>query len=299
MLEVPSLPSAETAADWAEICCLLEDKPTISRSEIEVILEEGNVDAVEKVIGDIWQQINWRHSKAPNNHPINASMGRLEKKKTWKQSVPYFFMLLLSCNWFYDNTEIKRKQWVPTSKLFEKLVTEAMKNYLGNAINIGSPRSDGIPTSFNKCLDYVCKKINERRGQNDPLIHWRKDAGVDIVSWKPFDERSGQVLVLVQCAAGGKWGEKTSDINLKRWNKLIDFAADPIRGLAFPHVYSTSSVESEDRWLDYSWDGGILLDRLRIAIFSRINTRSMRKMKPELVKWCFDQIEDIYTHKVD
>lgn len=297
MLEVPPLPNAEAEADWAELSCLVEEKSVISRSEIEMILEEGNVQNREGTIGSIWQQINWRHSKDPNHHPIIATIGRLERLKTWKQTIPYAFMLLLSCHSFYKETEIRRNQWTATSKLFEKLVTEALKNYLGFAINIGAPRRDDVPSSFDRCLNYVCQHISERKGPKDPLIHWRKDAGVDVIAWSPIDDRSGQVIVLVQCAAGRKWVRKTSDINLKKWNKLIDFAADPIRGLAFPSVYCTSSTELEDRWLDHSWDGGILLDRLRITSLARTKTRSIKRIRNELINWSQNQIDNMLERK--
>ena len=298
MLEVPSLPNAEAEADWTELSLLVEEKSTLSRSEIEMILDEGNVENREGIVGNIWQQINWRHSKDPDYHPIIATIGRLERVKTWKHSFPYAFMLLLSCQSFYKETKIRRNQWTTTSKLFEKLVTEAMKNYLGFAINIGAPRRDGLPTSFDKCLEYVCQQINERKGPRDPLIHWRKDGGVDVIAWSPIDDRSGQVIVLMQCTAGGKWVKKTSDINLKKWNKLIDFAADPVRALAFPGVYCTSSTELEDRWLDYSWDGGILLDRLRIASLVRTKTRSIKRIRNELVNWSQNQIDNVLERKV-
>lgn len=298
MLEVPSLPNAEAEADWTELSCLVEEKPTISYSEIEMILEEGNVENREAIIGNIWSQINWRHSKDPDHHPIIARVGRVERVKTWKQTFPYTFMLLLSCHSFYEETEIGPKQWTATSKLFEKLVTEAMKNYLGFAVNIGAPRRDGIPASFDKCLEYVCQKINERKGDRDPLVHWRKDAGVDVIAWNPIDDRSGQVILLIQCAAGGKWAKKTSDINLKKWNKLIDFAADPVRGLAFPGIYGTSSIELEDRWLDYSWDGGILLDRLRIASLAHTKTKSIRRIRDDLIIWSQNQIDNTLERKV-
>lgn len=287
MLEVPSFPDSETKADWAELSCLLNGK-SVSRSEIESTLEDANAEDVDDALDNIWQQIEWRHSRFPRSHPVDASEGRLERTKTWRQALSYTFMLLLTCHAFYQNTRIKGNYWKETSKLFEKLVTNAVKGYLGYAINVGAPRQDSVPRNFDNCLDYVCRLIRERKGLKDPLIHWRKDAGVDVVAWRPFDDRSGHVILLVQCAAGERWYEKMNEIDPKRWGRLIHFAADPVRALAFPKVYSVSSEESESRWLDYSSSGGILLDRLRIMAFASVVRE--RDLRDKMTTWCGEQI---------
>lgn len=290
MLEVPPFADAETEADWAELSCLLKGN-SISRSEIESILEEANVQDIEDTLGNIWQQIEWRHSRFPRCHPVNASAGRLERTRTWKRGLSYVFMLLLSCHTFYQSTKIRGNRWKETSKLFERLVTNAMQGYLGYAVNIGAPRQADLPGNFDKCVDHLCRLTKEHKGLKDPLVHWRKDAGVDVVVWRPFDDRCGQVILLVQCAAGEKWYEKINEIDLKKWGRLVHFAADPIRALAFPKVYSISSMESEDRWVDYSCSGGILLDRLRITAFaSGILEPNLRN---EITAWCSRQINGL------
>lgn len=293
LLRVPSLPNANVEADWAELSCLFGERSSIPRSEIVRTLDEENVENAETVIGNIWQQINWRHSAVPSYHPITALKGRLERARTWRQAFPYSFMLLLNSQSFYRETRIAKRGWTATAKLFEKLVTEALKNYLGAAINIGAPRDTTLPKSFDRCLEYACQLTKEKKGPRDPLTHWRKDAGVDVIAWKPLDNRSGQVILLAQCAAGGKWDSKTRDINLRRWKSFIHFAADPVRVLGFPSVYSTSSTDLEDRWLDYSWEGGILLDRLRIASLAGTNSQAINRLRGDFVAWCIPQIDGL------
>ena len=164
-----------------------------------------------------------------------------------------------------------------------------MGKYLGSAVNTGAPRQLGLPRTFGKCLDQICELTGEHRGPRDPLLPVRKDAGVDVISWRPLDSRPGQVILLVQCAAGEKWHDKTNDINLDVWKKLVDFAANPVKALAFPSVYITSTAEQEKRWIAYSWAGGILLDRLRIASWFPRSTRS--PIWSEMSAWCQCQIE--------
>jgi hypothetical protein len=286
VLEVPTFPDSETEADWAELSCLL--KESASRSEIESTLEIANVDDVDSALGRIWQQIEWRHSRFPDTHPVSASGERLEKTKTWEEALPYTFLLLLTCQGFYQSTRITRTHWKQTSKLFESLVTNASKGYLGYAANIGAPRQNSIPKSFDGCLDYICRLTREKKGPKDPLIHWKKDAGVDVVAWRPLDDRCGQIILLVQCAAGEKWHEKVSEIDLRRWGRLVHFAAEPVKGIAFPSVHSCSSAESENRWIDYSCSGGILLDRLRISAFA--SAAQDNDLRDRMISWCNQQI---------
>lgn len=290
MLKVPTFSGAESQADWAEMNCLFENRP-LSREEIQKTLEENNIEDSDEVVEDIWQQIEWRHSKYPDSYPINAVAGRLEKDKSWRRVPAYAFMLLLTRHTFYKETTIRQKgnEWKATSKLFERVVTASMTGYLGNAADIGAPRQNGVPRSFGKCLDYISELTKEHRAPNDPLLPSRKDAGVDVISWRPLDARPGQVIVLVQCAAGETWAGKGKEIDIGEWKKLVNFAADPVKALAFPNVYKTSTVEDEDRWVAYSWTGGILLDRLRIANWfpSRIES----SFRGQLVKWCKGQID--------
>jgi len=197
-------------------------------------------------------------------------------------------MLLISCHNFFPNTRIRK--WAQISKLFENLVAVSMKNYLGHAIKIGSPRNVGVPKGFTKCIGHVCSVLNESRGVS-PRIHWKKDGGVDVIAWRPFDDRSGQVVLLVQCTSGKGWNKKICDISLRTWDRWIHFAAVPITALAFPFVFNTGSPRSRDQWLDFSCKGGILLDRLRLASFHPIQVPP--SLKQDVIDWSERQISKL------
>lgn len=281
---MPPISGPDVATDWAEISCLFGKSPSISRPEAEKALEEAGVNNPELTIENIWREIAWRQFIAPNSHPIVAFAGRLERVKTWRMAFSYAFMLLLTCQPLYESTRISKREWPKTAKLFERLVTAAMMQYLGRAINIGAPRGGGVPISFKKCIDFICDRTRELRGPGFEFRKWTKDEGVDVFAWRPFDERSGQVIVLVQCGAGAKWQEKTMEISVGVWRKYIDFATDPMTALAFPDV-------CHNGWMYLSKQSGILLDRLRIAsLVPRSMTFPLRK---ELIDWSKKQIEGL------
>lgn len=284
MIEVPPLPNPDVETDWAELSCLFRKNQSLSRSEVEKALEEAGVDDPELTIENIWREITWRHYITPESHPIIASQDRLQRVRTWRRAFSYAFMLLLTCQSFYESTRVSKRQWPKTAKLFERLTTAAMERYLGRAINIGAPRRGGVPRSFKKCLDFICDKTKELRGPVSQFRKWSKDEGVDVISWHPFDERSGQVIILVQCGAGATWQEKTMEISLPVWREYIDFVTDPMTALAFPDV-------CHNDWMYLSKQSGVLLDRLRIA--SLVPKNMTFPLRRELIDWSKQQLRGL------
>lgn len=280
---MPSISEPCEAADWAEISCLLGKDQSISRAEIEGRLEEAGYDS-ELYISDIWREITWRHDITPAHHPIVTYENRLERIKTWNKVLPYTFMLLLTCQYFYRSSVIPRSQWTKIAKLFEQLTTVAMEKFTGQAINIGAPRSGTVPASFRQCLDFVCQAIGETRGHVSSYHKRAKDDGVDIVSWQPIDKRCGQIVLLVQCAAGKDWQDKTMEISIPIWRDYIEFAVDPVRAVAIPAICHSD-------WLYNSKKGGLLLDRLRIA--SLVPTKMTHSLQNDLKTWSERQYRNL------
>lgn len=63
----------------------------------------------------------------------------------------------------------------------------------------------------------------------------QKDGGLDVVCYLPFrDCWSGRPLYFVQCASGANWKEKRHTPVLSLWEKLLDLATKPVRGIAIP-----------------------------------------------------------------
>jgi hypothetical protein len=93
-----------------------------------------------------------------------------------------------------------------------------------------------------------------------------KDRGVDIISWKPFAEpdyanrRSGQLVVLSQCASGHDWRKKTTELPMGSWKQYLHWAADPMSAFAVPCVIK------DDLWHDVAREvNGLVFDRVRLV----------------------------------
>ena len=100
--------------------------------------------------------------------------------------------------------------------LFERISGEALKNFInGEIFTLGFPLAVG----FNKSLDEISKLCYEERGKKADSSY--KDDGVDVVGYKSFnDNRSSNIYVLLQCAAGKHWTAK-KPIIMNRWDKYI------------------------------------------------------------------------------
>jgi hypothetical protein len=124
------------------------------------------------------------------------------------------------------------------------------------------------------------------RGSVKSYASKTKDDALDILTWRPFtDRRPGQVIILVQCAAGAYWEAKASELfgNLRVWQDYIDFAVTPVPAFAFPFVCLDSL-----QWKRLARQGGLLLDRLRISSLSSDKPLD-QSLQKKLLDWCKKQ----------
>lgn len=288
MLEWKNFPDPVSEADWAELSCFTKNSPTLSGSEIiQFLNRQMSEENAATVLEDIREQINWRETQLRDLYPFELSQGAIVRRTRWKDVLPYTFMLLLSFHEHYEETRIKR--WNKVAKMFERLVTVSIREHLGNAIRIGSPRTPPeSPRSFLECIPHLCAITGEKKG-TIPKMPWHKDAGVDVIGWKKLDERPGKVIFLVQCAAGGNWRRKDR-VKLRRWSRMIYFATNPIEVLAFPQVYNIQNQLAEETWID-ECEGRLLLDRLRLATF---NAGSLpADLRKEILEWSGAQMDKL------
>jgi hypothetical protein len=250
------------------------------------VLEDSNIGDPEGRVSDIWQEISRRHRLVPKAHPVKVFGDRLERIQLWMDNPVYAFQLLLTLQRLYDLIETSSGQWGRPAKLFELLTTSAAAQYLGDAINIGTPRRGDVPRSFGRCLDYICKKLGEVKGTTTLYTSTVKDDGVDIIAWRSFkDGRSSQVIILINCAAGAGWRGKLGEISLSVWRDHINWATDPIKAFAVPFVVDDA------QWMRLCKEAeGVLFDRLRIAAMCEIRNDLFRAVQTELVRWCRTQL---------
>ncbi|MDD2890872.1 MAG: hypothetical protein PHE49_09600 [bacterium] len=168
-----------------------------------------------------------------------------------------------------------------SGKLFERITEVAIKNFIdGESLLTGFP-SGGIS------VENIANKLKETPISELPTH--AKDKGVDVVAWKHFgDERSSQIILLIQCAAGDNWKEKLRDISLYAWCQYIHFACCPIKGFSMPRVVSNIPALLNE----FSAEAGLILDRPRIYR-NTVNATIDPTLRGDLKIWCDTRIEEM------
>lgn len=256
MIEIPDPDSVTKVADWVELNISVANN-SLSKAAVASALERvlGN-EPPETFIASVWRELERRQ------HLYSSSLfcveDRTVKPETNEQPPEYLACLLLSLFGIQGDTRLP-------AKLFERLTCEAVRYYLsGHAAVFGWPfdpedREDEqeesqIKRKIRKLADDLGERFIEA-----PLSPFKKDRGIDVVGWMPFREkRSGQVVILLQCAAGHNWKIKRP-VPLDAWREYIHWGCSPIIAFAVP------CIVNERDWHDTSKDNGILFDRVRIV----------------------------------
>jgi hypothetical protein len=119
------------------------------------------------------------------------------------------------------------------------MAAEALGSHMNGPFFVfGWPVLQDVQTAIAERIKQVAGQLRERFVEA-PAARY-KDRGVDIIAWKPFAEpdhasrRSGQLMVLLQCAAGHDWPNKTRELPMASWKQYLHWATDPIAAFAVP-----------------------------------------------------------------
>jgi hypothetical protein len=141
---------------------------------------------------------------------------------------------------------------------------EAIANHMNGPVFVfGWPVLPDVQAAIAERVKQVSELLRERFAEA-PAVRY-KDRGVDIICWKPFAEpdhanrRSGQLIVLAQCAAGHDWRKKTRELPMASWTQYLHWATDPLAAFAVPCVITA------DLWHDVAREvEGLVFDRVRL-----------------------------------
>jgi hypothetical protein len=234
---------------------------------------EEETDA-EKFADDAFAELEDRSEDCVGCYPFAIKDSVLQTKEDLTPHWAYIFCLLLSYRGA-DRGEVGKR---PT-QLFEEVAAVAARRYVsGESIRFGFPRRV-LPSNFIEAIKEVCGKLGEGEGPRQrPSSRHAKDAQLDIIAWRPFpDQRKAKLILFGQCAAGGNWEEKLSELQPANFIKsylLESLAVDPLR------CFFTPFRLRHDDWYEKAVQGGILFDRCRIAHFAY-----EQEPPPELTKW--------------
>lgn len=254
-------------ADWLELRAILAPDHNSSRGDLISFLQTASVadrQDLEPITLATFRELEFRRIAAGAAYPFDLSGPLLAANANWKTgSVPYVFCLVLSY-W-----GVRPAGRLHPATLFETISTYTAANYVaGNAEKFGSPRRT-LPAAFRKAVDRVCQLTGEGEKFNDRgWPRTAKDDGLDIIAWRAFaDGLPGKTLVFGQCASGGGWTQKTTELDpeefCKKWYLNQPFVY-PVKAFFTPHRVGRSD------WDRIGYEAGVVFDRCRISMFAPI-----------------------------
>jgi hypothetical protein len=153
------------------------------------------------------------------------------------------------------------------TRIFEEVAELAAKEYVsGESLKFGFPRRV-MPAGFVEALSVICTKLGEGiSAKRRPDSVAEKDAHLDIVAWRPFpDRRQAQLILFGQCAAGGNWDEKLSEMQPDVFTDLYWTEAPAVKPIkAFFTPFRLSLLT----WYKNAKSAGVVFDRCRIAYWA-------------------------------
>ncbi len=273
-------------ADYLELLALRQADQNSSMTDLmRVIRRSGSVDAVDgdgrdggsdqteacahAAFVELEDRILACGEPRQARYPFDMSDKRrlLKSTATAADSV-YGFMLLLSAFGLKAGGRDAHPE-----RTFEMVCCHAAAALLGGrrrgaeAVRFGSPRTT-LPPKFSDAIEVVCNQAGEMEPSRRVTSTQAKDGQVDIIAWRHFpDRRAGKLMAFGQCAAGrNEWRAKAKEMQVasfvKRWLSKPP-SVDPLRLFFVPWRIPP------DEHSDVCIDGGIVLDRCRIALLCK------------------------------
>jgi hypothetical protein len=274
MIELLSIDDISVVSDWAELSVVFYNSK-LSKSKLISLLEDNGYSEDIDYKGDelfdsIILELEKRKSLYGSTPPYTIVNNIISPLINWQDYPEYLLCLIFSYWGAADSHE--------GTKLFEQVSNIALKNYLnGEAITIGFPNEGNLPTQ----LDSLAALINEDRSNKNPPSH-SKDRGVDVIGWNSFgDNRRGQIIILMQCAAGGNWSKK-KNILLSVWSQYIHWYFET----TIPSMAITEILPST-KWANAVENYGIMFDRARLYRYLYKHATSVDlALRNEVILWC-------------
>ena len=264
-------------ADWLEINALLDEDHSASVEDLtsKLKLEYADQESkIENLRTDVSSELISRARKIGDAYPFvfNGKLLKIKNIRTYRNQWAYLFCLLISyIGLEKGSSELKIWDTKEISSLFEKLCTLVAQNFLSNkkvdakSLQFGAPRTlwKAEHQSFKKALEFLKLALNEGTIKGSPTTNRRKDAGLDVIAWRPFpDNRTNKLFLLGQCAAGNDFKSKRRE--LQDFSQYYSLEVGIIYSFFIPH-----EVDEADWSYFYYPDIGILFDRSRVAFYAQ------------------------------
>lgn len=274
MIDLIDIEDVSIISDWAELNVAYDNAP-LSKAKLTSLLEDNgfqkDVDYDEDSLFDsIIQELQRRQKLYGSSPPFIVDNNIVVPQTNWNDR-PEYFMCLLFSYWGAANAG-------NGTQLFERISNLVLRSYLnGETITLGFPNEGDLPGQ----LDNIAMTLFEDRAAISPPSA-AKDRGVDVIGWIGCrDDRKGQIIVLMQCAAGRNWMLKKR-IMLDVWAQYINWNYYT----TVPSLSITEVVENA-RWSEAVVHYGVVFDRTRIFKYLyQPHITIDADLRAQIIEWC-------------
>lgn len=252
--------------DWIEASALFLGKEVTGPDVVDILVENNVYKSQSfawEMVSDVFSTLEIRSKLLGDGYPLQPTAEGYEAKGEWEDYAPYAFCLMLSLAKSHG-TWIKESfgpDYTKQGELFELLTAEAVKISLSGwkVHPTGWTRTRTV--KIKQVVEDLCAQVNEAAGD---VLRWTaataKEAGLDLVSWRPFaDGNVGVPVYLWQCASGMDWVQKRKTPDLALWGRIVSWAVTPRRAMAMPFALSETDIRHHSVAIE-----GLLLDRHRL-----------------------------------
>jgi hypothetical protein len=261
-LEVEALLSSDGIGKLRELARTLEiggrvevDESTLV--EQESIEPEELIDQLDSVIPTLAQRADTCVTAYP--FIIDQEGTHVRAHESWASST--YTWMLLSCHFPANGRFSRGKSAIYHARLFETLCVEAAKRYLGGdaqgacSFHFASPRPDrsGFATALGRLQAAMHAEPRNLETRDE------KDSDLDVMAWRPWNDRVSNYLALFgQCAGGNNWDQKFPNPCKFTDNWIELHGPDPIAALFLPRMLDAHEFRTNR-------SQGVIFNRCRIA----------------------------------
>ncbi|QKJ57618.1 hypothetical protein [Serratia fonticola] len=304
----------QNQADWVELKCLSDHFDHVVIDDIRSAMELQNDTqdddiaredrTLESVIDTVLQEITERQKSLQNSYPFQIEEGGRVvslltpfKDITIDQKV-YIYCLIFSHVSRSSLITLDRDVLPADRDLMQICSTIAAAGLVrGPSISFGFPRVDRT-RFYDKTKQVLVLlgegELHELADVNPVHSLSPKDAGIDIISWKPTaDNRPGKLIYISQVASGNNWKEKPVktyiDILTTYWLK------HPILSRMLDAIFIPFDMLDDP-------DNGITADQFLSSQMLKLGTIFYRRRIPALFKEGIDFIQQnqhIFVERVN
>ena len=280
--------NAHAFVDWVEASTLFLGEASYTPQLLDMLIENEiyeEQDFAWEFIDQCTSIIEKRMARMGMGYPICIENDKIAAKSDWTDFPAYSFCLFSSLSILYPKwkSELLGGDYTTQGEIFEKLSQESIKIIFPGWVVNNTGWSKTNTVNIISIVGHIAEWLNEQIGETRRWTkETAKEAGLDLVSYRPFsDANPGVPVYLWQCASGNNWKTKRKTPDLDLWTRIISWTVNPSKGMTIPFALPDDEMVQEGAIV-----AGLLLDRHRLLEPGRNNADWISAaLRDEIVDW--------------